>query len=296
MSATPDSELTPDAVLPDLKRIGVRPSLLDYVRDAWARREFAYTIALGELRAQNQNTVLGSAWHLLNPLLLAAVYYFIFGVILNTGGRGDIDNYPAYLIIGTFVFHFSQKVMIGGTRVVVANAKLIQNINFPRALLPVASVLQETYAQIPALAAMLAIVVATGELPLVTWLLLLPIVAVQSVFNLGFALVLARLTFHFRDTEFIFPYFLRIWFYTSGVFFGVEFVAERMQDNGLFGQLITTGFALNPMYGFIHLTRLAVMGGTTDLTYWRYVLIAATAIIVFGIWFFRSREHEYSRV
>ncbi len=295
MSAT-SPELQPDAAHPELKRIGVRPSLFDYVRDAWARREFAYTIALGELRAQNQNTVLGSVWHLLNPLLLAAVYYFIFAVVLNTGGRGNIPNYAAYLIIGIFVFHFSQKVMIGGTRVVVANAKLIQNINFPRVLLPVASVLQETYAQVPALVAMLVIVVATGELPLATWGLLVPIVVVQSVFNLGFALILARLTFHFRDTEIIFPYFLRIWFYTSGVFFGVEFVADRMQDDGFWGQLITTGFALNPMYGFIHLTRLAVMDGTTDLTYWRYVLIAAAATIVFGIWFFRSREHEYSRV
>lgn len=279
---------------PDLKRIGTKPSLLDYVRDAWSRREFAITVALGELRAQNQNTVLGSIWHLLNPLLLAAVYFFIFGIVL--GRAGSESNYPAFLIIGIFVFHFSQKVMIGGTRVIISNAKMIQNINFPRALLPTASVLQETFAQVPAIVAMLAIVVLTGERPLVTWVILLPLLLLQTVWNLGFALVLARLTFHFRDTEFIFPYLLRIWFYTSGVFFGVEEVAKRLRDNGLFGDIITYLYAVNPMYGFIRLSRGAIMDGTTEWWYWRNVLVATAVLVVFAVWYFRSREHEYSRV
>lgn len=279
---------------PELKRIGVKPSLLTYLREAWDRREFAYTVALGELRAQNQNTMLGSLWHMLNPLFLAGVYYLIFGVIL--GARQGIDNYPAFLIIGIFVFHFSQKVMIGGTRVIVNNAKMIQNINFPRALLPTASVLQETYAQIPALLAMLAIAWMTGERPLLTWLWLVPIVLVQSVWNLGFGLALARLTFHFRDTEKLFPYFLRIWFYTSGIFFGLELVREKVADNGLFGEIVVWIFAVNPMFGFITLTREAVMDGTTDWFYWRNILVASFALFVFAVWFFRSKEHEYSRV
>jgi teichoic acid transport system permease protein len=310
---------------PDLKRIGVRAPLGTYLREAWDRRDFAYTIALGQLRGQNQNTVLGNLWHLLNPLMLAGVYYVVFGVIM--GGRVAVhDNYAAFLIVGIFVFHFSQKVIIGGTRIIVANVDLIKNISFPRALLPTASTIQESFAQVPALIAMAFIVfftewarlpgavaseedpitgfvlfswAGTGdpEMPAIVtawWLLIIPIALVQSVFNLGGSLIVARLTFHFRDTEFILGYIMRLLFYTSGVFFGVELVAARLGE-GLIGEIGVTLFRLNPFYGFIRLTREAVMDGTTDPFYWYSIAIWSIIALVLGFYFFRRRELEYSR-
>lgn len=294
-TTAPAAHDRPAGVPPDLQRIGVRPSLRVYLRDVWARREFAFTVAVGELRAQNQNSVLGSLWHLLNPLFLAGVFYLIFGVILRVD-RGTISNYPAFLITGVFTFYFSQKVIMAGSRVVVANHKLIQNVQFPRALLPIASVLQESLAQLPALAAMLVIVLLTGEQVRATWLLLVPIWLVQSVFNLGLSLIAARLTFHFRDTEKILPYLLRIWFYLSGIFFGIEFVADGVEDNGTVGEVILFLFELNPLYGFIRLTREAVLEGTTEWAFWRNVLVWALAAALLGFAYFRQREEQYSRV
>lgn len=289
-----------------MQRIGVRTGLVAYLKDFWARREFAWTIAVGELRAQNQNTVLGNLWHLLNPLFLAGVYYLIFGVILNLGGgaaedapraqlRLEQQNYPGFLIIGIFVFYFTQKVVSGGTRVVVSNMRLIQNINFPRALLPTASVLQESLAQLPALLAMVVIVYATGEALNVSWFLLLPILLIQSIFNLGMALIVARLTFHFRDTEFIIQYLMRIWFYLSGIFFSVELVRRGAESRGVFGEVALSLFNVNPAYAFITLSRDAVMRGTTNPLYWRYAILWAVGTFLFGFLFFRARELEYGR-
>lgn len=282
-------------VPPGLQRVGVRPSLGKYLRDVWARREFALTVALGELKAQNQNTVLGNLWHLLNPLMLAGVFYLIFGVILEVD-RGNISNYPAFLITGVFTFYFSQKVILAGSRVVVGNHKLIQNVQFPRVLLPIATVMQESLAQLPALAAMLVLVLVTGESLQATWLLLVPIWLVQSVFSLGMSLVAARLTFHFRDTEKILPYFMRIWFYLSGIFFGAEFVDNRVSDMGTTGEVIAVLYRINPMYGFIRLTRDAVLDGATQPAYWGSVLVWSLVAVVAGFLFFRRREEQYSRV
>lgn len=293
---------------PTLIRIGARQPLGRYLREMWDRRDFAYTVAVGQLRADNQNTVLGSAWHLLNPLMLAGVYYLVFGVIF--GARGAIhDNYVAFLIIGLFTFYFSQKVVMGGTRVITTNLDLIRNVRFPRALLPIASTLQQTYAQLPALLAMLVIVYFTGDdlarlfgaggvdaskLYLSWyWLLLVPIVIVQSVFNLGASFVVARLTFHFRDMQFIVSYVMRLLFYTSGVFFSINEVDEIL-GNQPGGDLLVQLFAANPFYAFIHLTREAVMNGATDPRFWRIALLWAVGTSVLGLFFFRRRELEYS--
>lgn len=293
--------MPPDVQHPGLKRIGVRPSLLSYVRDAWRQKDFAYTVAIGQLRAQNQDTLLGQAWHLLNPLFLAGVYYFIFGLVLqrSSGANYPDATYVAFLTIGIFTFFFSQKVMAAGSSIVVGNSQLIQNINFPRMLLPAASVIQETVAQMTAIVAMLGIVWLTGSGPKFGWLWLVPLLAVQTVWNLGLALIFARMTFHFRDWDKLLPYLLRIWFYMSGIFFGLAFVEEQVLSalpNSFFGEWIVRLYALNPMYGFVKLSRDAVLLGGTSPWYWRNVLLASAVVLIVGVIFFRRKEHEYSRV
>jgi teichoic acid transport system permease protein len=270
----------------DLIEIGRRQSLGEYLAAFWSRREFAYTVAFGELKAQNQNTVLGSVWHVLNPLMLAGVYFLIFGIIM--GARGGIENYPAFLIIGIITFQYTQKVVMAGTRAVVANVSLMQSISFPRALLPAAGIIQETFAQATAVAAMLVIVMLTGVLPSFTWLFIVPIVVVQALFNFGLSLLAARATFHFRDVQQFLPYLMRIWFYMSGIFFSVEFVRERAGETAAFL------FELNPAYAFIELTREAVMYGGTRGDLWLIAGVWTLVAFVGGVLYFRASENEYS--
>lgn len=269
---------------PDMRRLGVTPSARDYLRDIWSRREFMVTLPLNQLRSQNQNNILGNAWHLLNPLFLALVYYVIFGVIL--GAREGIDNYPAFLITGIFVFYFTQKSINSGTGTIVSNIKLIQTLSFPRAILPISSVIGELVAQFYAMMAMFILVLLTGVSPRLTWLIVPFIFALQAVFNLGAAFLAARATFHFRDVAQFLPYVLRIWLYLSGIFFSAERVPAGLPR---------TLFELNPLWSFIKLNRLAVLEGTTDVRSWVLGLVWSVAAVVVGFFFFRARETEYGR-
>mgnify|MGYP006208732511 CR=1 FL=1 len=63
---------------------------------------------------------------------------------------------------------------------------------------------------------------AFGNMPRWDWLLIIPLVAVFSVFNVGLTLITARLTVHFRDLTQLLPFVSRFFFYTSGTFFSVE--------------------------------------------------------------------------
>jgi teichoic acid transport system permease protein len=100
----------PTEAHPELRRVGVKLPLRDYIREVWRRREFAVTVPMGELRANNQDTALGQLWHLLNPLLLVGVYYFMFGLILQIDERRgmDIDDYLQFLIVGVLTFNFTR--------------------------------------------------------------------------------------------------------------------------------------------------------------------------------------------
>lgn len=285
-TSLPRRTLTADeAMALGLHRMGGRPPIRRYVADLWARREFIWLIPRSEMRSRAMNTFLGSVWHLLNPLLLAFVYYLIFGVILGTGERGGIENYSAFLVTGILVFYFTQKSLVGGARTVVNDVRLLQNVAFPAAVLPISATLSEALTHLYAIAAMFVVVLLMGVEPTLWWLLVVPVAVIQLFFNAGLAFFSSRLTVHFRDTEQLLPYLTRIWLYLSGVIFGVEAISDPTK------RLI---FELNPPYAFIRLTRELMFEGRIE---WRFVGIAAAwsaVVFVLGFLYFWRFEGEYA--
>jgi teichoic acid transport system permease protein len=278
----------PTETWPELYRVGLALPIPDYVRELWRRREFAYSVPLGELRAQNQDTALGQLWHLINPLLMVAVYYFIFGVVLDAGGRGGVENFIAFLLVGVITFEYTRKTMQAGSRMIVKNRKLVQSINFPRAILPVSALVSETISYFWAIPVMWVLLLLTGVEISATWLLVAPIVLVQAVFNLGAAMIVARISFHFRDVAQFLPYVMRIWFYMSGVIFPVT--------AALVPEWALPYLRLNPAYNFIEMAREAFIHGRFVPQYWLMGIGWALVSFLLGFWIFRRAEAEYGRV
>lgn len=260
-----------------------------YVQALWHRRDFVLQVPLGRLRAQTHSTVLGGLWHLLNPVFFAAVYYFVFGVIFR--GREDIPNYLGFLIAGLFSFLYIQRAAQTGAKSVTGNRGLIGQVNFPRAALPIAAVIAETISYSWSILALGFLVVLTGEPVTWSWMLLVPIVILQMLFNTGFAMVVARLAFHFRDIEQFLPYLLRMWMYLSGIFFTVGFVESRLGPSSPAVAL----FELNPAYVYATLTRAAVLKDhAADLSVWLIGTAWAAGLLAGGFLYFRGREVEYA--
>ena len=266
-----------------LVELGTLPRLGEYVRSLWARRDFVWVMAQGDLKSRNMDTALGGVWHLLNPVLMVAVYWFIFGKILNTTRGIDPDLFLPYLVIGVTLFHFTTKCLLSGARSIVANTGLITSIYFPRAVLPLAVVLAETLAQVPVIVATFGLLLIEGIPVRATWLLIVPITILQVIFNLGIAFVSARLSAHFLDIQNLLPYVTRIWFYASGIFFQ----PDRIE--GWPGTILR----LNPLYGLIKLARLALIDGVTNANLWLFCTVWCVPILFLGFWYFRAYEAEY---
>lgn len=267
--------------------MGRKRPLGQYLREVWRRRDFATALPVAELRAQNMDTVLGNLWHVMNPLLLVGVYFLVFGVGLKQADvdRG-VDNFLAFLAVGIFTYHYSQKTMMAGAKSVAANEGLLRSFQFPRSLLPASTVIGQTLAFLPAIAIMLLMAVATGEPPRLAWLILAVVFALQALFNLGGTLVLARLADRFRDLQNVLPFAFRLVFYLSGVLF----LAEAFVPKSLHPLL-----NINPFYVFVTLARAPVLGEQTTPALWLSAASWALGLFLLGFWYFRAAEHRYGR-
>lgn len=272
----------------ELKPVGRKLGLISYIKDLWQRRFFMMSFARARVEGQNSNAALGQFWLLLTPLLTAAVYYLLFGVILGVS-RG-IENFIAFLIIGVMMFRLTSTSANAGANAIISNKGLIRSLHFPRALLPIAASLQQFLQFLPSILVILVAVVATGEPIRWTWLLLIPILLIQFIFNTGLALLLARVINRARDLAKLSPFLIRMWGYLSGIFFSIEISKER------FPAPIEPFLSYNPAHIFMQLTRSAFIESIdSSARDWYWGIGWAVLVFIIGFFVFFKGEGKYGR-
>ena len=270
----------------NLTRVGARPALGSYLKQAWERRDFAFELARARLKSGNERNRLGMLWVIIQPTMNAVMYGLIFG-ILQTSKPAD---FPVYVVIGVFLFEFFSASVGQGAKAITGNASLVQSLAFPRITLPFASVLQQFLALMPVLGVMFIFCMLLGTMPKLSWLLIIPLLAIYSVFNFGIALICARLTVHLRDFTQIIPIIIRILFFTSGVLFGIERVTNAIPA-------AEPLFAIHPIYQTLQIARGVIMDGAVySSSAWFVVSAWALVLLIGGIFFFWSAEEQYGRV
>lgn len=255
---TPDAPRVPNQDLGELARrsglklSGARPSLAKYLAMLWQRRHFIIGYATARNISMYTEAKLGQVWQVLTPLLNAVVYFLIFGVLF--GAQKGVTNYPAFLMAGVFVFAFTERSIVTGSNVMRANLQLIRALYFPRASLPLAYVIVELQQMLVGMGVLAVIMLATGEPFSEYWLLLIPAILLQTLFNIGAALIVARLGGAMADVSELIPFFLRISRYFCGVMYLVITLSARLHHT--WEKLVLT---LNPPAVFISLVRVAFM-------------------------------------
>jgi teichoic acid transport system permease protein len=268
------------------------PSLPAYFREIWAYRHFITAYSAARITSSFGQTKLGTLWQVMTPILNAAVYYLIFGVLLNTNGR-DVSNFIAYLCCGVFLFGFTQTVTQAGISSIHGNLGLIRALHFPRAALPISILLIELRNMIASMTVLVIIVLITGEPITVEWLFAPLILALLAAFNCGLALFGARLGSKLTDIRQLVPFFIRVWMYGSAVLYPVQRFTDHLHGWKLW--LIEA----NPMLVFIELMRHSLMEDVklaSPLTQ-LWVEAGVWAVVMFSVGFvyFWRGEKGYGR-
>ena len=271
--------------LEGLKQVGKRPPLGAYLSEAWQRRRFAFTLASYRLVSELLPNRLGVLWIVLKPLSMAIIYGTIFHFVI--AGPARPANFVQFLIVGVFVFEFFTGCFGAGSKAVTSNAKLVQSLGFPRILLPISVVVEQAMRMIPVIILLGILLLVLGEPISWSWLLLIPVLGLMAIFNLGVALIVARLSVHARDVQQMIPIINRVLFYVSGIFFSVD---------GAFADfpVLLTMAHLVPTYGFVAIAREVLLESyAAPLLAWIGAPVWAAVTIIFGTVFFWRAEARY---
>jgi len=269
-----------------LYKVGGRPPLREYLAQVWDRRHFAIAFSRARAYSGNQGSYLGQLWSFLTPLLWAALYFMVFGLLL--GAKGGIDNYAAFLVTGLFVIRFINGCMNGAAGSISKNHNLISSLQFPRILIPMAYSGSAFINLIPALIVLFGVGLVTGEPIRWQMLLIVPTVLMATVFATGLSFFSARLVDEVSDLANIIPFTNRAIMYTSGVFFELS----------KYDKYPTASVIMHhqPWAIFIELARVSVLGGYSvepDIWFWAFGWAVVTFAIGF-IYFWRA-EAKYGR-
>jgi teichoic acid transport system permease protein len=251
--APADDDLAALAARHGLSVSGARPSLPEYVRQLWERRHFITAFATAKLTAQYSQAKLGQVWQVMTPLLNAAVYYFIFGVLLGTSH--GVPDYVPFLVTGVFIWTFTQSSIMAGTRAIAGNLGLVRALHFPRAALPISFCLQQLQQLLFSMAALIVILLCFGIPVSASWLLAIPALVLQFVFNAGVSMIMARWGAKTPDIAQLMPFILRTWMYVSGVMWSIG----KLTKKDHLPHIVTVLLETNPAAVYIDLMRYALI-------------------------------------
>ncbi|MCP4202596.1 MAG: ABC transporter permease [bacterium] len=203
--------------------------MLDVTRRLLRYRGLLWTLVVRELKGRYRGSFLGFFWSLVNPLLLLAVYSFVFTYIFSPRfAEGAAKPYPLFLMCGLFPWVWVSTSLLEGTDSLLAGAGLIRKAVFPAEILPMVFVLSNL------VHFLLALPVLSGGLLIgrflgypvsgwgAAWLPL--IVGLEFLVVGGLTLGLAALNVHFKDVKDILTNVLAVLLYLTPILFPLSFI------------------------------------------------------------------------
>ncbi|MCF3102680.1 ABC transporter permease [Streptomyces roseoverticillatus] len=274
---------------------GARPSLPDYARQLWARRHFIVAFSRAKMTAQYSQAKLGQVWQVATPLLNAGVYLLIFGVLMQQSRGMGIRTYIPFLVTGVFVFTFTQSSAMAGVRSIAGNLGLVRALHFPRAALPISFAMQQLQQLLLSMCVLFLFLIGFGHMPGPSWALIVPVLALQFLFNTGLAMILARAGSKTPDLAQLLPFITRTWMYASGVMYNMVEALEKAHAP----KWVIDVVGANPAAVYIDLMRWSLIDDHSRIHLPPHVWLLAVgwAVVVGagGFVYFWKAEEQYGR-
>jgi ABC-2 type transport system permease protein len=192
----------------------------------YAYRGLLKNLVLKDLKLKYRGSVFGFLWSLLNPLLMIVVYSVAFTFILRIRSAGFVF----YLMLGPLSWTFFASSAMMSTGSIVDNAGLLKSVLFPKAILPIGTVLFNFAQYLLTISVFLPAMLLWYRVPLSWPMLLFPaFLVLQVVFTIGVALILATSTAFFRDVRHLLEVALAMLFWTTPIVYELRLVPERFR-------------------------------------------------------------------
>lgn len=251
----------------------------------WLWGELTRNLAVRDVETRYKHSLLGLYWAIINPLVNAGIYGFVFGVIFHASSKPI--PYVVFLLTGLTFWNLFANGMMSATGSVSGNAALLAKIYFPRIVLPTASVLARLI-DFMFSALVLTIFIAIYHVPVHWQLVWIPLILlIQVFFTIGIGYMVAALNVLYRDVNQLIGLVLMAWFYFSPVMYRLSGVPKAFQPLIL----------LNPMGATLEAERNLLYSGHLHHPHYLDLAIGVTVLVVFlGYRLFKRIEPLFAEV
>ncbi|MES2171537.1 MAG: ABC transporter permease [Actinomycetota bacterium] len=212
-------------------------------------RHSLWLLTTRDLKVRYSTSFLGYFWSILDPLVMAAIYWVVFTQIFHRGRVGE-EPYIVFLLTALLPWTWFNGVVSDSTKAFTKEAKLIRSTKIPRSIWIARLVLSkgiEFLVSIPVIIVFAVITQFTATPAHLHWqVVFVPLaVVMEAALALGCGLIVAPLVVFFRDLERAIKLGLRFLFYASPIIYGLEQVPGGLRDI----------LAFNPISGIFSLYR-----------------------------------------
>lgn len=251
--------------------------MITLIKNLYQYRELLKTNIKKEIRGKYKGAWLGVLWSFLNPLLMLAVYAFIFPLIM---GR-DIPNYPIFLMVALLPWNFFTTTIAASSFSVVSNGNILKKVYFPREIIPISVVASSVVNFLISCLIMVLFLLGSGVG--ITWhVVVFPLILlIETILLLGCALFLSSATVYVRDLEHIVNVILMAMFYATPVVYSLDMLPVQYQSILMLNPMTLIINAYRDVLFYHQLPNFAHLG-----------IVAIVAVLIFAIGLFTFKKLE----
>jgi lipopolysaccharide transport system permease protein len=255
------------------------------LREIWQYRDLLTMLAIRDVKLRYKQTALGVSWVVLQPLMAAGIFSFVFGKVLKAPSDGV--PYFAFSFAGMLAYNVFSSTLTKTSTCILLNSQMVSKVYFPRLILPLSTVACSLIDFAVALILMIVLMACYHIVP--GWeLLLLPIwLAMLISLAIGLGMYTSALVVRYRDLQYVVPVLVQLILYASPVALPLSAVPPQLRIY----------FYLNPLTGLLEAFRRSLLGvGEIHAMALSYSAIFVLVWLVFGAFSFKHMERQFADV
>ncbi len=269
-----------------------RLSPIEIIRSPWTYRDLVRRLGRREIEVRYRGSVLGLFWAIMQPLVLLAVYTFVFGMVFQakaprmgieeatTGMK--MSNFALELFAGLIIFNLFSDCVGKAPSVLRSNVTFVKKIVFPLEILPWSTMIMAIFnALVATLVFGIFYAFVIGVPPLT--IMLVPVIVLPVIIMiLGLSWILMSIGLYVQDTQQVVGLILTVTLFTCPIFYPLSVVPEPWK----------TWLYINPLTTVVEMIRSTVFAGTIpDYGTWLIYMGASILVAWIGwIWFMATRR------
>lgn len=236
--------------------------------------QLVFTISVKNIKVKYKNSILGFVWSMLHPLAYLVIFIFVFSTAF-----ANMDRYPLYALIGLVFWTYFNNSINQIVNSIIYNASIIKTIAIPNILFPMSASFAEVITMLLSLVPFFFLMVFFGLKIGAVTLLIIPAIAILTMFTFGLGVFMCTFNVYFRDVGILWNTLSPALFYFTPIAYASNLIPPQY--------LVFLKF--NPLYHYIQLMRDILYNNQVPSVQ-TWLLTGGMALIVFvaGTWMFNK--------